>query len=138
MLTLNTNTNNNTNNANAIKCRFCGSNHWVKHSKTYNNKDRYLCKECFKNFSLNDKRVKHNLRHIELALLLYSHNSSLRSIQSVLELFFNIKLSFNVLDRWIKNLSNRLEYYDNSNSNNINNNSNNNDNSNNKTTTYSY
>ena len=85
-----------------IKCRFCGSNNCVKHGKTINNKERYYCKDCNKNFSLTDDRIKHPIEHILLALILVNKNISKRNIQKTLEEFFNIKLSFNVLDKWFK------------------------------------
>ena len=97
----NTNTNKNKDNE-IIKCRYCGSTYCVKHGKTSTNKERYLCKSCNKNFSLNDNRIKHPIKHILLALILLNKNISKRNIQKTLQEVFKIKLSYSVLDRWFK------------------------------------
>ena len=85
-----------------IKCRYCGSVYCIKHGKTSTNKERYLCKNCNRNFSLNDNRIKHPIKHILLALILLNKNISKRNIQKTLQEVFKIKLSYSVLDRWFK------------------------------------
>ena len=92
----------NNNNNDKIKCRYCGSVYCVKHGKTSTNKNRYLCKNCNKNFSLSDNRIKHPIKHILLALILLNKNISKRNIQKTLQELFKIKLSYSVLDRWFK------------------------------------
>ena len=97
-----TNKFNNKNKNTTIKCRYCGSTNCVKHGKTSTKKDRYLCKNCNRNFSLNDNRVKHPMERILLAITLLNKNISKRSIQKTLQEIYKIKLSFSVLDRWFK------------------------------------
>ena len=55
-----------------------------------------------RNFSLNDNRIKHPIKHILLALILLNKNISKRNIQKTLQEVFKIKLSYSVLDRWFK------------------------------------
>jgi transposase-like protein len=93
-----------------ICCRHCGCDHCVKFWKM-NNKIRYKCKHCGRSFTLNDRRIKHDIKEIELALLLYNNNVSLRGIQSTLNSFFDKKIPFDVIKKWINNVSGRLEYY---------------------------
>ena len=45
-----------------------------------------------------------------MALLLYSHNTSIRSIQSVLNKYFDTNIAYNVIDNWIKTSYNLLNY----------------------------
>jgi transposase-like protein len=92
-----------------IKCPYCGSIHVVRNGLKYN-KQRYLCKDCHKSFSLSDNRIKRENKQRELCLLLYSHNSSLRSIQSVLNKFFDTNIAYNVIDNWIKTSTKLMQY----------------------------
>ena len=93
----------------SIKCKYCGSIHTVCNGNKYG-KQRYKCKECNKSFSEEDNRIKHDIKQKELALLLYSHNMSKRSIQSTINKYFNTNISFNVIDNWIKTSSKLLNY----------------------------
>ena len=65
---------NNKINNNKIKCRYCGSIYCVKYGKKSINKERYSYKNCSKNFSLNDNRIKHPIKHILLALILLNYH----------------------------------------------------------------
>ena len=89
--------------------QYCGSIHTVCNGNKYG-KQRYKCKECNKSFSEEDNRIKHDIKQKELALLLYSHNMSKRSIQSTINKYFNTNISFNVVDNWIKTSSKLLNY----------------------------
>ena len=83
-----------------IKCKYCGRTHNIikKGVKGKYKKQIYYCKNCKKYFSLGkDKRIKRDEKLKELAILLYSHNSSLRSIQSIIEKFYNTKISFRLI-----------------------------------------
>jgi hypothetical protein len=51
-----------------------------------------------------------DVKQKELALLLYSHNCSLRSIQSAIEKYFDTKISFHLIEKWIKTFSKLLSY----------------------------
>ena len=93
----------------SIKCKYCGSIHTVCNGNKYG-KQRYKCKECNKSFSEEDNRIKRDPKQKELALLLYSHNMSKRSIQSTINKYFNTNISFNVIDNWIKTSSKLLNY----------------------------
>ncbi len=102
-----------------ISCRFCGGANCVKHGmiKAFNKEDinsekqRYKCNTCKKLFSLNDRRRKHPIERIFLALILYDKGLSQRNIQKTLEETFEIKLSLNVLQQWLKTFSYLLEDY---------------------------
>ncbi len=41
-----------------IKYKFCRSEKYMKHRKTKTNKERFICKDCKTEFSLNDSRRK--------------------------------------------------------------------------------
>jgi transposase-like protein len=92
-----------------MKCPYCGNERVLKNGNKYN-KQRYLCKDCHKSFSIIDGRVKRDIKERELCLLLYSHNMSLRSIQSVLCKFYGFNISFNLILRWVKSFSKMLSY----------------------------
>lgn len=94
---------NNTNNTNVIHCKHCNSDHVIKVGKKGKyNKQIYYCKECKKYFSEGkDNRIKRDIKQRELALLLYSHNTSMRSIQNIINLYFNTNISIRLIEKWI-------------------------------------
>ena len=93
-----------------IYCKYCNSDHVIKKGVGYKNKQMYYCKECKEYFRIGDNRIKRDPKQKELALLLYSHNMSKRSIQSTINKYFNTNISFNVVDNWIKTSSKLLNY----------------------------
>jgi transposase-like protein len=97
------------NNTVIVRCPHCGGKHVVKNGNKYN-RQRYLCRNCEKSFCIVDSRIKRDIKERELCLLLYSHNMSLRSIQSILCKFYNFGISFNLILRWIKSFSKLLSY----------------------------
>jgi transposase-like protein len=98
------------NNAEAtIRRKRCGSVH-IKRNGNKHNKQRYYCKDCKKTFSESDNRIKRDLKQRELALILYINNSSLRSIQRVLECFFDTKISMRLIEKWNKSFTKLLNY----------------------------
>ena len=133
----NNNNNNKINNSIDIKCKYCENKYKIikKGIKGKYNKQIYYCKNCKKYFSIGkDNRIRRDEKLKELALLLYSHNSSLRSIQSVIEKFYNTKISFCVITNWIKTMTKllKIDVDSNNKTNNNNSSSSNNKNSNNK------
>lgn len=92
-----------------IKCKYCNSANIIKRGINYN-KQEYQCKDCKKYFRIGDNRIKRDIKEKELALLLYSHNTSIRSIQSVLNKYFDTNIAYNVIDNWIKTSYNLLNY----------------------------
>lgn len=84
-----------------IKCKYCNSEHIKCNGNKYN-KQRYYCNNCHKSFSLTDNRIKRDIKQRELCLLLYSHNVSMRSIQNIINLYFNTNISFRLIEEWIK------------------------------------
>mgnify|MGYP004676986631 CR=1 FL=1 len=92
-----------------VHCKYCNSTHVIKKGFNYN-KQQYQCKDCKKYFRIGDNRIKRDIRQKELALLLYSHNTSIRSIQSVLNKYFDTKIGFNVIDNWIRSSYKLLNY----------------------------
>jgi transposase-like protein len=87
-----------------MPCPYCNSERTNKNGKK-NKKQRYICRDCNKSFSDSDNRMTRDIKQKELALLMYSHNSSLRSIQSVIEKLFDTKISFSLICKWIKSFS---------------------------------
>lgn len=104
-----------------MNCPYCNNETIHKNGNKYN-KQRYICPKCGKSFSLSDNRVKRNNKEREMALLLYCHNMSLRSIQNVLNKYFNTNIAFNVIDNWIKTNAKQLRLDVNNNRDNNNNN----------------
>ncbi len=90
------------------KCLYCGSMRIVKNGTKYG-KQRYICKDCKKSFCLIDSRIKRDIKEKELCLLLHNYNLSLRSIQNVIEKLFNTKISFSLIQKWIKSLNELLK-----------------------------
>jgi transposase-like protein len=88
-------------------CKYCGSESTKCNGIKYN-KQRYLCKNCNKSFSNSDNRIKRDDKERELCLLLYTHNMSMRSIQSTIEKYFNTKVHFRSIETWIKSFVNML------------------------------
>lgn len=100
------------NNNTIIVCKYCGNKHNIikKGIKGKYNKQIYYCKNCKKYFSIGkDNRIKRDEKLKELALLLYSHNSSLRSIQNIIEKLYDTKISFCVICNWIKTMTKLLK-----------------------------
>jgi transposase-like protein len=91
------------------KCPYCDNEHTVRNGKK-RNRQRYLCRNCNKSFCIVDRRIKRDIKERELCLLLYSHNMSLRSIQSIIEKFYNTKISLRLIIKWIKSFSRLLSY----------------------------
>ena len=118
-----------------MNCPYCNNETVHKNGNKYN-KQRYICPKCSKSFSLTDNRIKRDNKEREMALLLYCHNVSIRSIQSVLNKYFNTNISFNVIDNWIKtnakqlklDVDNNIKNNNSYNKNNINDNTDNNNN----------
>jgi transposase-like protein len=92
-----------------IRCKYCNSVHIVRNGNKCD-KQRYYCNNCNKSFTESDDRIKRNLKQRELALILYTNNNSLRSIQRTIELFFDTKISFNLIDKWIRSSVKLLQY----------------------------
>lgn len=84
-------------------CKYCNSdNNIIKKGIKYN-KQCYYCKECKRYFTEGkDKRIKRDIKQKELAILLYMHNSSMRSIQSIINKIYNTRIAFNLITKWIK------------------------------------
>lgn len=90
-----------------MNCIHCNSEKVNKNGNKYN-KQRYICLNCKKSFSLSDSRVKRSNKQRELALLLYSNNMSIRSIQKTINLYFDTKIAYSVVDNWLKTNANQL------------------------------
>ena len=101
-----------TSNNSIIVCKYCENKHNIikKGIKGKYNKQIYYCKNCKKYFSIGkDNRIKRDEKLKELTLLLYSHNSSLRSIQNIIEKLYDTKISFCVICNWIKTMTKLLK-----------------------------
>lgn len=91
-----------------IKCPHCNGESIIKSGITYH-KQRYYCKECKKDFCEKDDRVKRPPEQRELCLRLYANNMPMRRIQRIIEETFDTKISFNLIDTWIKSSVKRLK-----------------------------
>ena len=96
-------------NSTCVVCKHCGGNHLVKNGLDKYSNQRYKCKNCGKTFIAGDKRIKHSLILRKIAVIAYLSGTSLRGIQRILNISHNIKLSFCVINNWIKNAHNVLE-----------------------------
>ena len=92
-----------------MKCPYCNSSHINKNGIKYN-KQRYICRNCNKTISEGtDNRIKRDIKQRELCLLLYSHNMSMRSIQSTINKFYNTNIAIRLIEKWIKSFKKLLE-----------------------------
>jgi transposase-like protein len=108
-LNSNSNTLNSNSNVKEIRCKYCGSVHIIRNGNKYG-KQRYYCRDCKKSFTETDDRIKRDIKQRELALILYTNNNSLRSIQRTIELFFDTKISIRLIEKWLKSFAKLLSY----------------------------
>jgi transposase-like protein len=92
-----------------IHCKYCNSRHIIKKGTNYG-KQVYYCKDCKKYFRIGDNRIKRNAKQKEMALLLYYHNISMRSIQNIINKYFDTTISFNVINNWVETSINLSKY----------------------------
>lgn len=103
-----------------MKCPYCGSIHVNKNGRKYN-KQRYICRDCKKTISEgSDDRIKRDIKQRELCLLLYTHNMSMRSIQSTINKFYNTNIAIRLIEKWIKSFVKLLKMDIDNNNNNTN------------------
>jgi transposase-like protein len=79
-----------------ILCKYCGSAECVKNG-LIKEKQRYLCKACFKAFRVGDDREKYSLERRIKAVKLYTEGMGLRSIERL------ENISTPLLIHWIRN-----------------------------------
>jgi transposase-like protein len=94
-----------------IICPHCGNGEHIKKNGHYNKEiQRYKCAQCNKTFTLagRDNRIKHPMIMKSLAISAYLDGMSLSSIQKMLSISFKTRLSFNLINSWIKNANNIL------------------------------
>ena len=91
-----------------MNCPYCDGSKVHKNGHKYN-KQRYLCRECGKSFCEKDDRIKRDVRERQVCLILYSHNMSLRSIQSSIEKLFNTKIAIRTIEKWVKSFVKTLK-----------------------------
>jgi len=78
-----------------ICCPDCGSSQCIKDGKV-NNKQTYLCKECYRRFIVNPAKRHHTPKEKKMAILLYKEGNSIRAISSILG------IPFTTVAYWIK------------------------------------
>ncbi len=83
------------------KCPYCNSERINKNGHKCN-KQRYICRNCSKSFCELDARVKRPLEQRKLCLILYSLGLSKNSIKETIERQYNIKISYSLVEKWIK------------------------------------
>ncbi|MDR2778492.1 MAG: hypothetical protein LBB13_03270 [Rickettsiales bacterium] len=79
-----------------MKCKYCYSEKIKCNGNKYG-KQRYYCNNCSRSFSENDGRVKRSSEQKRMCLPLYVHSMSKNSIRRVIELYFNTKISYDVI-----------------------------------------
>mgnify|MGYP000854152258 CR=1 FL=1 len=85
-----------------IKCKNCGSTHYMKNDKV-REKQRYKCKECGYNFVIGDEREKVGHEGKALAILLYSTGKA--SYGFIAKLF---NVSRTAVLKWIRNIGGKI------------------------------
>jgi len=102
-----------------LSCSYCDSQNTKKrglrHTKNRGNIQRYFCKNCKKNFILNDGfyRMRNNPNKITLCLDLFFRGISTRSIQKHLQAFYPENSSWVSIYEWIIKYSNLINNYTN-------------------------
>jgi transposase-like protein len=83
-------------------CKFCGSENFIKYGVRHG-KQNYMCKECNRKFVNNQyfEKMKCSPKIICLTLDLYFKGISLRKISDHLKQFYDIKVYFTTIYRWI-------------------------------------
>lgn len=105
----NSNSINNNNSHNKLLCPYCGGENTNRNGHKYN-RQRYICRDCGKSFSDGDNRIKRDVRLKELALLLYSNNVSIKSIQRVINTLYNTNVCYTLIMKWINATAKLLEF----------------------------
>ena len=92
-------------NYNNLKCKYCGSSRINKRDKQqYNNKQRYLCRDCGKIWTEgNDERVKYTQEQRERVYKLYLENVGIRSIERI-EGISNV-----LILKWIRSMGKKIK-----------------------------
>ena len=81
-----------------ISCKFCGGVKLVKNGFVQE-KQRYKCKDCGKNFRVGDDRVKHSLEKKIKVLKSYLEGVGIRSIERLED------VSSPLIIHWIRNVA---------------------------------
>ncbi|MFH1545072.1 MAG: IS6 family transposase [archaeon] len=102
-------------NANKQECPHCYSDLIVKYGKRKTSagiKQRWQCRACKKLFVLEPlKRVKANPKIITLTMDLYFKGLSLRDISDTVYQFYNIRIHFDTIRRWINKFTAKMDEY---------------------------
>ena len=88
--------------------------HGGKHARktAIENKQRFKCKDCEKRFVLDPvKRIKGNGKIVTLAMDLYFKGLSLRDISDTLLQFYNLRVHFDTIRRWISKYTQIMDDY---------------------------
>ncbi|MFH1257043.1 MAG: IS6 family transposase [Candidatus Diapherotrites archaeon] len=104
-------------NENKDECPFCWSNKIVKVGFRKNKngaKQKLYCQSCGKNFVKTPiKYCKADAKIITLAMDLYFKGLSLRDISDTIYQFYNIRIHFDTIRRWINKFTAKIEQYTN-------------------------
>lgn len=95
-----------------IVCKFCGSPNVIKYGRN-GKKQVYKCKNCNRKFVNNGDflKLKYDPRIITLTLDLYFKGVSLRKISDYLKQFYNLKVHYTTIYRWIEKYIQILNKY---------------------------
>ncbi len=102
-----------------VSCIYCNSRNTKKrglrYTKNRGNIQRYFCKNCRKNFILDDGfcRMKNSKNKITLCLDLFFRGISTRSIQKHLQAFYPHNSNNSTIYRWVVKYSNLINDYTN-------------------------
>lgn len=95
-----------------VCCKFCGSEKYIRYGKK-GGKQFYKCKDCNRGFvnNLYFEGLKGNPNVICVTLDLYFKGISLRNIADHLKQFYNLKVHFTTVFKWIKKYIEIMDEY---------------------------
>ena len=100
---------------NEEKCVYCNSLNIVRNGSrktAIENKQRFKCKDCGKRFVLDPvKKIKGNGKIVTLTMDLYFKGLSLRDISDTLYQFYNLRVHFDTIRRWINKYTQIMDDY---------------------------
>jgi len=100
---------------NEEKCVYCNSLNIVRNGSrktAIENKQRFKCKDCGKRSVLDPvKKIKGNDKIVTLTMDLYFKGLSLRDISDTLYQFYNLRVHFDTIRRWINKYTQIMDEY---------------------------
>jgi transposase-like protein len=89
-------------------CKFCGGGELIKRGFV-RGKQRYFCKLCKRHHVIGDDREKYSEQVKHTATILYLEGCGFRRIERILRSIYHIKIHFQLVIHWMKNIGRNLE-----------------------------